>query len=333
MSTTVGVIYYYPSPWITSDISILRKQYNVIPLELGNFSTFNRIISILKNTMKTDLIYVWFAGNHSFYARILSKIKNSKTILAIGGGEVTKIPSIGYGGLQSFPWRFYVKESIKHSDIVIVPSEFTKRETLRNIRVDYSRIFILYHGFNWKVFVPNPCMKEDVVLTVAFIDKTTVWRKGLIHYVRAAKLLPKVKFFIVGKVLDNSTLYWLRSLSPPNVTFTGFIPKKELIKFYQRSKVYVQASLHEGFGCAVAEAMLCGCVPVVTRRGALPEVVGDTGFYVPYGNPKALAKAISYALEHSDSGGKARKRIMKLFPIEKRTQKLLKIFKQAFEVS
>jgi len=28
---------------------------------------------------------------------------------------------------------------------------------------------------------------------------------------------------------------------------------------------------------ALAEAMCCECVPVVTKKGALPEVVGDTG--------------------------------------------------------
>jgi len=54
-------------------------------------------------------------------------------------------------------------------------------------------------------------------------------------------------------------------------------------------------------------------VPVATRRYALPEVVGDTGFYAPYNDPKATAEAIKKASK-SDKGIKIRKRIKNIFP-------------------
>ena len=72
----------------------------------------------------------------------------------------------------------------------------------------------------------------------------------------------------------------------------------------------------------MAEGMLCGCVPVVTDRGAIPEVVGDTGFYVPYGDPEATAEAIKEAL-NSNKGKQARERIKKMFPIERRERELI----------
>ena len=68
-----------------------------------------------------------------------------------------------------------------------------------------------------------------------------------------------------------------------HIEFTGFVTDDELLGWYQRAKVYCQLSYYESFGMAAAEAMLCECVPVVTRKGALPEVVGETGFYVEYG--------------------------------------------------
>ena len=96
------------------------------------------------------------------------------------------------------------------------------------------------------------------------------------------------------------------------------------------AKVCVQISAVESFGCALAEAMLCECVPVVTNRGALPEVVCDTGFYVPYKDNKATAEAIKKALSYDGSG--SRKRIVKLFSLNKRCEKVVDIIKECCNV-
>ena len=51
-------------------------------------------------------------------------------------------------------------------------------------------------------------------------------------------------------------------------------------ELYQRAKVFAFASLDEGFGIPVLEAMANG-VPVITsNRSALPEVCGDAALMV-----------------------------------------------------
>lgn len=109
---------------------------------------------------------------------------------------------------------------------------------------------------------------------------------------------------------------------PGNVECTGYLDGQSLLEWYQRAKVYCQLSRYESFGVALAEAMSCCCVPVVTREGALPEVVGDTGFYVPYGDVKATASAIREALQ-SDKGRLARQRVIEKFSVVEREKKLL----------
>jgi len=54
-----------------------------------------------------------------------------------------------------------------------------------------------------------------------------------------------------------------------------------------------------------SDIMLCECVPVGTRYCGIPTAIGDTGFYVPYGDPKATAEAIKEAL-NADKGKEAR---------------------------
>jgi glycosyltransferase involved in cell wall biosynthesis len=73
--------------------------------------------------------------------------------------------------------------------------------------------------------------------------------------------------------------------------------------------------------------MACGCVPVVTDRGALPEVVENTGIVVPYGDVDATIKAIHIAL--SMDGSSARERA-KFFIKEKRLQMLSDILENNY---
>ena len=60
-----------------------------------------------------------------------------------------------------------------------------------------------------------------------------------------------------------------------DVVFFEGVDDADLALLYRAADVFVTASLYEGFGLPVAEAMAVGTPVVVTDRGALPEVVGD----------------------------------------------------------
>lgn len=89
---------------------------------------------------------------------------------------------------------------------------------------------------------------------------------------------------------------------------------------------------YESFGIRIAEAMSCECIPIVTNTGGLPEVVGDTGFYVPPGNEKATIDAIKKALNTpKDFGKKAKKRIKEKFLIKTRKENLVRVMETLME--
>ena len=157
----------------------------------------------------------------------------------------------------------------------------------------------------------------NFVVPDQFIDRT---KKRLDTFVKTSVYLPDVRFVLIGRY--NGSIKHLKKIAGSNVMFTGYVSDDSLLHYCRRAKVYCQLSTHEGFGVALAEAMSCCCVPVVTRRYALPEVVGDTGFYVPYDDPKVTAEVIKKALR-SDKGRKARERIKKHFSLEARKKKLI----------
>ena len=148
----------------------------------------------------------------------------------------------------------------------------------------------------------------------------------------AAPRLPDVRFVFVGNWHDDAIEH-LRALAGDNVEFTGWLSDEDLHALYRRASVYVQASRHEGFGLAVAEAMLAGCVPVVMDVTAMPEVVDGAGVLIASQDPEAVAAGVRRALERGpEAGGRARERILTDFPMENRRDGLLAIVGQTLAV-
>lgn len=313
----IAFVYYSFSSFVKNDYEILSKYFDVNKV---NYRSIWNIFNIMIAVLKSDISFSWFAEGHAFLAVLFSKIFRKKSIVIAGGGDVAAVPKINYGGMRrNKKSRYLTKFVLKHADMVLAVSDFTKNEILKYAKP--KNLKVIYNGVDTKKFKPGG-EKEDIVLTVGKINESVVKIKGIETFIKMAKYLPDVKFVIVGKQFDDSINH-LKSIATSNVEFAGFIPNKELPKYYQKAKVYCQLSYYESFGMALAEAMACGCVPVVTSRGALPEVVGDAGFYVPYGDPKETAEAIKKALNSSEKLDEIARRIKRMFPMERREKELV----------
>jgi len=106
-----------------------------------------------------------------------------------------------------------------------------------------------------------------------------------------------------------------------NLSLFGPLPQETLIGLYQASSVYAQCSYTETFGACVAEAMLCGCVPVVRAVGNLPLLVGDAGYTFEQ-DPVA---AIQAARNRPGLGTLARARIATYYPLTARADRIAAI--------
>jgi len=313
--------------FIEKDYEILRKKFivrrAVYSWERKRFLLF-MIPKIVEGVIWADLTFSWFGSFHAFLTVLFSKILHKKSIVVAGGYDVAKVTEINYGLMNMRLWRLFPVFSFKYCDRILAVSEYTRREIKENLGIDDRKVLVVYHGFDKKRFFPRKG-KENIVITVGQVNSQTLYRKGLMNFAKTAKLLPDTKFYLIGKG-DKQSVHRLRRINQHNLLYKGFVPHQELASLMQRAKVYVQISAHESFGCSVAEAMLCECVPVVTACGAIPEVVGNTGYYVPYEDIEAAAETIKRALKDEEAKGKkARKRIEEEFPIEKRKKRLIEV--------
>lgn len=308
-----------PMPFIATDMSLLRENFAVTELYVKGWHI--NPARILENVKCHDLVFAWFASRHSVLPLLFAKLLGKPSVLVIGGYDTACIPEINYGHQRGGIQKWISRLTLSCASRLITHATSSLEESIQNIGINENDLTVVYLGLDHLLYQPE-LVKEPMAVTVGNVDTSNLLRKGMESFVRAAHYLPDVAFALIGPWLDEAGDYLCR-IAPPNVKVTGFLTKKELIAYLARAKVYVQASVHEGFGVANAEAMLCGCIPVVTRAGALPEVVGDTGVYLTSNSPEAIAEGIRTALSmNEDSGRRARERIVKEFPLEKRRKHL-----------
>ena len=316
------------STFIRQDIKFLQKWYVVEEQPLQKFGWYHAIFSphFWKIVARNDAVFGWFGTSAS--AIIIGFLLRKPTIVVAGGCDVVEIPEIGYGFRRTNPFFLYMVLGYHLASKVLLFSDASRKDFLKILGTKTSNSQLLYLGVDTDYFRPFG-EKKDQVLTICYFTQSNWLRKGLRTFVEVAKLLPDVTFKIAGKVAEPDFFSYLMKVSPPNLIISGNLSKEQLLKEYQESRIYAQLSLHEGFGMALVEAMACDCIPLVTNNGSLPEVVGDTGCFVPLNEPEDICKIIQEMLGNK-SLSNPRQRVLERFSLNAREDGLKKVMEGCF---
>jgi glycosyltransferase involved in cell wall biosynthesis len=312
--------------FVQRDIEAIATEY---PVVVGMCNSLWSTLKTIARVPSSDCIVCWFGSIRFLPVVFLGRVLRKKILIILGGYDVANVPEIHYGEMHSFIRRYLVRIVIAMAHRVACVSRSNAEEAVRNAKVSPGKITIIYHGFDPGQFADiDTNSKERLVLTVGRINTSNLYRKGLMTFVKVAHWLPDVRFVVAGPY-DNDALETLKNIAGDNVTFMGYVSKEDLDCLYARAKVYLQPSIHEAFGCSVAEAMLYNCIPVVSNRFALPEVVGDAGIYVEPGDIEGIASALRRALDGDiQLPENPRERILREFPMSKRRALLIEMIKE-----
>jgi glycosyltransferase involved in cell wall biosynthesis len=157
--------------------------------------------------------------------------------------------------------RIAVPRVVAAADRLIAVSELTRSELVSHLRVPEAKIVVVPNGVE-ETFTPEgPRAEGDYVLAVGTLEP----RKNLARIAAAVE----------GELRVVGARGWGGVEPPPNVRWLGDVADEELAALYRGARCLVYASLYEGFGIPVAEALACRC-PVVTSRGsAMEEIAPD----------------------------------------------------------
>jgi glycosyltransferase involved in cell wall biosynthesis len=101
---------------------------------------------------------------------------------------------------------------------------------------------------------------------------------------------------------------WLDTIRRPplagHVEHLGYVQDEDRQRVYEGARLLVLPSHEEGFGMPALEAMSLGVPVVVSRRGNLPDLVGDAGLVVAPDDVDSIVSALDRVL--CDAGLAAR---------------------------
>jgi glycosyltransferase involved in cell wall biosynthesis len=184
------------------------------------------------------------------------------------------------------------RRAAERSDLIIAVSQFTARQVEDLLRVEPSRIRVIPHGANAPLHT-SPA-RENLVLMVGAVQK----RKNVARLVKAFERMPAGwKLAIAGSAEGYGAAVELRAVeeSPRrrDIEVLGYVPAAALEDLYARARIFAFASLDEGFGMPVLDAMARGVPVVASQRSAIPEVAGEAALLVDPEDIEDLGAALN----------------------------------------
>jgi len=206
-------------------------------------------------------------------------------------------------------------------------TSFIPQSILKNATMIRS----IYNWIDTDLFKPVVGAKQLVSQRLGLNDSpmvicvAQVWnkQKGIYDVVELAKIMPPIKFVLVGNIVDEVAL-------PSNIVPIGVTGNvRELVEYYSAADVFFNPSVRETFGKVTAEALCCGTPVVAYNATATPELVGaGCGAIVNIGDIKGAKRAIEKVLGDSTVRTRCRQFAVDAFCKDKLIRQYLDLYIQ-----
>jgi glycosyltransferase involved in cell wall biosynthesis len=205
---------------------------------------------------------------------------------------------------------------------IMTPSETSKKDIAKDFGVDPAKMQVILLGVDDMFVPPTSPRVPGRIMAMASADAPM---KGIVTLLEAfAKLRTERDAELVlvtrpqpggrtEKVIERLGI-------GAHVRFVHGITDEELVTLMGSAEVACVPSLYEGFSLPTAELMACATPLVVSRAGAIPEVVGPDGLcadLVTPGDVGELKLALEQMLDDPERrarmGAAGRKRVEEMF--------------------
>ena len=209
----------------------------------------------------------------------------------------------GFTKLAKRRWYTFVRMQRKvarRCGPIITSSGCSRDDICREFRVPERSVHVIPLGVDTRVFHPRAAARvPGRIVAVASADSPI---KGVATLLRAVGKLATekdVQLIVVGKPTPGGPTDRLTGelALGDRVRFVHGISDDEVAELTASAEIAVVPSLYEGFSLPAVEHMASGTPLIVSRTGALPEVVGEAAVLVEPGDPEELAATLRDLLD------------------------------------
>jgi len=227
-----------------------------------NYLSIETLADFLTMPIQTSAIAAT-SWNTVYPCSLFASLRDIPLIYFVQGYEVAFRNGINYGSTES---------TYAVADDIIVTSQWLHENLLTHFGVDSH---IIPNGFDDAIFYPDPKEKNGAnARTVTMILRGSVEKGDWILMDLMKRLLREKDRDIQINMIYFSDVVFGESDSRLHL-IRGPLTRHALAGVLRRTDMFVDASLHEGFGLFPLEAMACGAVPVVSDSGGIHQFVRD----------------------------------------------------------
>lgn len=339
------ILYFYPSEasYVDKDLKILSEKFRIVKLcvktsakwQLPFLMIYQKLLCLYY--FRAKYFVCQFAGYHSLIPVIVGKILGVKSVIILGGFDCASFPEINYGNYRKKVLGWFTAKSIENADILSPVHQkmiFYKYEyeNFTNKNQGYSaftkkskaQVKVIYNGFYTDFFKDLNYQRKKNFVTIAAYNRDAVYYlKGIDLLEKAALKFSNINFTVVGVSPD-----YINKKRPSNLIFIPFVEQEKLRQILNEHYFYCQLSISEGFPNSLCEAMLCGCIPVVSNVCSMPDIIGNCGFMLNNRNENDFFEIIEKLLVIENPyklSQESRKRVVENFSFEQRQKALLEL--------
>lgn len=312
-----------------------------------------KILMSAKNKSLPSKIYFFIKALG--YTKIISDLKPNHihahflswpSTTALIASKILNIPfSISAHAKDVFVEGELVAAKVNAAKFVSICNSFAYNKALdiAGNNVDKSKIKLIYHGIDAKIFDTPPQMPKWDTTAIFLGGTRLVEKKGITYMVQASKILKeqniKHRVDLVGPGDQYEQI--LKMIKDLDLEDTIFVhgegkgmPFSQVLEFYKIADIFVLPSIEtnkgdaDGVPTVCIEAAMAKLPIVATNAGGITDLVEDnvSGIIVPQRDPVAIANAIKNLMQNKDLAQRlaqnAYNKATQMFDIEKNIKAL-----------
>lgn len=242
--------------------------------------------------------------------------------------------------------RLVVPRIINKCKRIITVSNFERNNIINYFHLNTENLVMLYNSYdedfsiqgNWQRNINKYIDNSGYFFILGNTDYRKNTERMIVAYAKYLKLSSiKRKLLItsltneyINKLLSDNGIIDIRD----QITLTSYLPFADLPSIYHHAFCFLFASLREGFGIPILEAMACGTPVITSNTSSMPEVASQQAILV---NPESCDDITEMMLkletdpafyEHQKQVGLER---AKLFSWKKTAENLLKLYQEVYQ--